>query len=167
MGRRRTFFISSNFCISLISTLKMATKAVCVLVGDAKGTLTFTQEGTGPVKVSGEVSGLKPGDHGFHIHEFGDTTNGCVSAGPHLNLDKCEHGGPTDGKGGRHTGDLGNAVAIEDSFISLTGANSIVGRSLVVHADADDLGKGGHELSKSTGNAGARSACGIIGIAKL
>merc|ERR1712226_938926 len=145
------FYLFPNFCISQrISTLKMATKAVCVLVGDAKGTLTFTQEGTGPVKVSGEVSGLKPGDHGFHIHEFGDTTNGCVSAGPHLNLDKCEHGGPTDGKGGRHTG-----------------ANSIVGRSLVVHADADDLGKGGHELSKSTGNAGARSACGIIGIAKL
>merc|ERR1712226_332228 len=171
------FYLFPNFCISQrISTLKMATKAVCVLVGDAKGTLTFTQEGTGPVKVSGEVSGLKPGDHGFHIHEFGDTTNGCVSAGPHLNLDKCEHGGPTDGKGGRHTGDLGNvvanadgvaAIAIEDSFISLTGANSIVGRSLVVHADADDLGKGGHELSKSTGNAGARSACGIIGIAKL
>ena len=54
----------------------------------------------------------------------------------------------------------------QDSFISLTGENSILGRSLVVHADPDDLGKGGHELSKSTGNAGARQACGIIGIAK-
>jgi Cu-Zn family superoxide dismutase len=36
-----------------------------------------------------------------------------------------------------------------------------------VHADPDDLGKGGHELSKTTGNAGARSACGVVGIAKL
>ena len=51
----------------------------------------------------------------------------------------------------------------QDKFISLTGANSIIGRSLVVHADPDDLGKGGHELSKTTGNAGARSSCGIIG----
>merc|ERR1712037_656723 len=57
----------------------MSLKAVCVLVGEAKGTLTFTQEGSGPVKISGDVSNLKPGLHGFHIHEFGETTNGCTS----------------------------------------------------------------------------------------
>ncbi|TRY76609.1 hypothetical protein TCAL_03499 [Tigriopus californicus] len=154
----------------------MAKKAICVLVGEAKGTLTFTQEGNGPVSITGEVSGLKPGSHGFHVHEFGDTTNGCVSAGPHFNLDGCEHGAPANNKGSRHTGDLGNVEAnaegvatidLKDTFISLQGMNSIVGRSLVVHADPDDLGQGGHELSKSTGNAGARQACGIIGFAKV
>ena len=57
-------------------------------------------------------------------------------------------------------------INISDQFISLTGANSILGRTVVVHADVDDLGKGGHELSKTTGNAGGRLACGVIGICK-
>ena len=37
----------------------------------------------------------------------------------------------------------------------------------VIHADVDDLGKGGHELSKTTGNAGGRLACGVIGFSKM
>ena len=55
---------------------------------------------------------------------------------------------------------------ISDSLISLTGDRSVIGRTMVIHADIDDLGKGGHELSKKTGNAGGRLACGVIGIAK-
>jgi len=150
-------------------------KAVCVLKGDAvNGTVTFNQEGDGPVTVTGELTGLADGLHGFHVHQFGDNTNGCTSAGPHFNLDGSEHGAPTDAKGSRHAGDLGNVTAeggvakvnISDSMISLSGEKSIIGRTMVIHADKDDLGQGGHELSKATGNAGARSACGVIGIAK-
>jgi len=33
-----------------------------------------------------------------------------------------------------------------------------------VHADEDDLGRGGFPDSKTTGHAGARIACGVIGI---
>jgi hypothetical protein len=35
----------------------------------------------GPTTVTGSVSGLKPGLHGFHVHALGDTTNGCMSTG--------------------------------------------------------------------------------------
>jgi Cu-Zn family superoxide dismutase len=56
-------------------------------------------------------------------------------------------------------------IHIEDRLVKVIGATSIIGRSIVVHADVDDLGKGGHELSLTTGNAGGRVACGVIGIA--
>ncbi|XP_026488529.2 superoxide dismutase [Cu-Zn] [Vanessa tameamea] len=153
----------------------MPAKAVCVLNGDISGTVFFDQkDDSSPVVVSGEVKGLSKGKHGFHVHEFGDNTNGCTSAGPHFNPLKQEHGAPNASV--RHVGDLGNIEAstdggvtkvnIQDSQISLAGPNSIIGRTLVVHADPDDLGVGGHELSKTTGNAGARIACGVIGLAK-
>jgi Cu-Zn family superoxide dismutase len=138
------------------------------------GTVFFKQEGDS-VSITGELTGLTEGKHGFHVHEFGDLTNGCTSAGPHFNPDKCAHGAPEGAKGSRHVGDLGNVTAgvdgvakidITDKMISLGGENSIMGRTIVIHADIDDLGKGGHELSGTTGNAGARAACGVIGISK-
>ena len=93
----------------------------------------------GKTRVTGELTGLTKGDHGFHVHEFGDLSNGCVSAGAHFNPAAKEHGGPTDAE--RHAGDLGNIVAgedgkatvnIVDAQIPLDGPNSIIGRSVVV-----------------------------------
>ncbi|KAL6548450.1 hypothetical protein OROGR_008871 [Orobanche gracilis] len=143
-------------------------KAVVVLNSSegVSGTINFTQEGDGPTTVTGKLSGLKPGLHGFHVHALGDTTNGCMSTGPHFNPVGNEHGAPDDDI--RHAGDLGNITVgvdgkadftIVDTQIPLSGPDSIVGRAVVVHADPDDLGKGGHELSKTTGNAGGRIAC--------
>ncbi|XP_003391871.2 PREDICTED: superoxide dismutase [Cu-Zn]-like, partial [Amphimedon queenslandica] len=85
-----------------------------------------------------KVSSLAPGDHGFHIHQFGDYTSGCVSAGSHFNPAGKNHGRPKDGE--RHAGDLGNItstggdteIELYDDQIPLTGPNSIIGRSVVV-----------------------------------
>uniref|UniRef100_A0A0E0KAK9 superoxide dismutase n=1 Tax=Oryza punctata TaxID=4537 RepID=A0A0E0KAK9_ORYPU len=113
------------------------------------GALHFFQDpSTGYTEVRGRVTGLAPGLHGFHIHSFGDTTNGCNSTGPHFNPHNKSHGAPSDDE--RHVGDLGNIVAnkdgvadifIKDLQISLSGPHSILGRAVVVHADSDDLGR--------------------------
>ena len=98
---------------------------------------------------------------------------GSISGG-HFNPANAEHAGPADAQ--RHAGDLGNVLASADGIIDATivdagisllpGAQtSVIGRSCVLHADVDDLGRGGHADSKTTGHAGARIACGVIGLA--
>ncbi len=161
----------------------VVTKAVCVLmpVGDSgvSGTLHFEQvekavrrssvisEATTHIKITGEVKGLTPGKHGFHVHQFGDITDMAAgkSAGGHMDVGEHKHGKPADAE--RHTGDLGNITAdkngvaqveMTDSVISLNGAHSVVGRGFIVHAEPDDFGQ-------PTGNAGARVAIGVIGVA--
>ena len=98
-------------------------------------------------------------------------SEGCKTAGPHFNPFDKTHGAPDREE--RHVGDLGNVIAdengivlfsISDHLIKLSGPNSVIGRSFVVHSNKDDLGDGGHELSKTTGNAGGRLACGVIGL---
>ncbi|MFH5805762.1 superoxide dismutase family protein [Alienimonas sp. DA493] len=150
----------------------VVTKAVAVLmpVGDSgvSGTLYFERVDDSKVKVTGEVKGLKPGEHGFHVHQFGDLTDTETgkSAGGHMDVGEHKHGRPSDEE--RHTGDLGNITAnedgvakvnITDEVISLNGAHSVVGRGFIVHADPDDFGQ-------PTGNAGARVAIGVIGVAQ-
>ncbi|KAI0270052.1 superoxide dismutase [Gloeopeniophorella convolvens] len=153
-------------------------KAVAVLSGDSSvtGTVIFEQGSKdGSVTVRGDLKSLDPSaSRGFHIHQLGDASNGCTSAGSHFNPYNQKHGAPTDSE--RHVGDLGNIQSDEDgiakftltdSKISLNGPLSIVGRSVVLHAGTDDLGRGNNEESLKTGNAGARAACGVIGVSEL
>lgn len=130
---------------------------------NVRGTVTFTQQPEG-VMVEVNVVGLSPGQHGFHIHEFGDcSAPDASSAGNHYNPTNHSHGGPTDPT--RHLGDMGNIEADTtgiarmqylDRLLQLEGPNSIVGKAVIVHENPDDL------QTQPSGNAGGRVACGVV-----
>jgi superoxide dismutase, Cu-Zn family len=190
--------------------------AVAYFDRDVCGTVRFHQaHPSAPVRVSVSLSGFRPRQtHAIHIHEYGDLTEGCASTGKHLNPSGDPHGSVYFTTR-RHAGDLvnnvetdarGNAVLVfDDDRISLVGGKPecIVGRSVVLHRDADDYGLGGllengvlvpystmsfsalytmavsrgykglrsksaliqklETESTSTGNAGGRIACAVIG----
>ena len=153
------------------ATTGPVTRAVVVLHpakdGKVEGTLTFAK-GTPSVRVTGRITGLPAGTHGFHIHEFGDCSAADFSsAGGHYNPTGHQHAGPAEAR--RHIGDMGNIEAGSDGVASVDytdprlrfeGAHGILGRGVIVHANADDF------KTQPTGNAGGRVACGVIGVAK-
>ena len=145
----------------------LPTKAVCVLQPskgqDVHGSFVLTDQ-NGVTEIIGEVAGLTPGKHGFHIHEFGDLrSDDGTSAGGHYNPEGHPHAGPTDAK--RHVGDLGNITADQSGKAMVNmkvkglRVHFVLGRSLVVHAKEDDL------KSQPSGDAGGRVAVGVIGVA--
>ena len=127
------------------------------------GFLTLKQH-DGWVHVTGRIRGLSEGEHGFHIHQFGDVraADG-TSAGGHFNPDGHDHGGPDSEK--HHAGDLGNitanaeGLAVENIKAKELMVISVIGRSFVVHGGTDDL------TSQPSGAAGPRVGVGVIGIA--
>ncbi len=144
------------------------TKAVVIVMPtkdfSATGMVQLKQS-KGVVHLTGKIEGLTPGKHGFHIHQFGDISavDGS-SAGGHYAPEDHQHGKP--GKGQHHAGDLGNitadknGVAVIDKRTEIFKVSDVVGRSIVVHAGADDL------TSQPSGDAGPRAGLGVIGIAK-
>ena len=60
---------------------------------EAHGTVTFTKV-KGGVQVVAHFEGVPEGEHGFHIHEFGDCSSGDgKSAGGHFNPAGASHAG--------------------------------------------------------------------------
>lgn len=157
----------SKYEIAETKPLIEVTRAVAVLNptkgSEVQGRVDFKKV-EGGILITAEVSGLTPGKHGFHIHEYGDCNSpDGMSAGGHFNPSNAKHGGPDYAD--RHAGDLGNLVANEmgiavynrlDTVIQLNGKDTIVGRSIIVHALPDDY------VTQPTGNAGGRLACGVI-----
>lgn len=156
-------------CSTMNAALQRERSAIALLAptqgNTASGVVEFEQDGNEMV-VRLRIEGLTPnGLHGLHIHEKGDCrAPDASSAGGHFNPTGDRHGG-LDSES-RHAGDLGNIRAnaegkVETKYevtgISLkAGSTSVVGRAVVVHAQADDL------VSQPSGNSGPRIACGLI-----
>ena len=133
------------------------------------GTAVFTQDGD-QITLMIEIQGASPGLHAVHIHAYGDcSAPDGKSAGGHWNPTDVAHG--KWGEGEFHLGDIGNITVGEDGMGSITlttnlweiGTGSdvdVVGKSIIVHADADDF------ISQPSGNAGARIGCGVIVLAE-
>lgn len=154
----------------------MTLQAIAVFLDKKiKGTVKFTEElNKHRVKIDVSLSGLKRnGLHGFHVHEYGDMSHQCDSMCAHFNPYDKTHGCP--GMKERHVGDLGNLqtdnngcanYTFYDDIIKLHGTKcNIIGRGLIIHADEDDCGQGGQPDSLTTGHAGKRIACSVIGYA--
>ena len=152
-------------CFGAAAQAQSASTTLAPTAGNTvAGTVTFTQKGD-KVAVDARISGLTPGGHGFHIHEKGDcSAPDGMSAGGHFNPGGKPHGAPDSPD--HHAGDMpmlqadasGNATLTADlSGASIgSGAGDIVGKSVIVHKDADDY------KTQPTGNSGARVACGVI-----
>jgi len=132
------------------------------VLGGPTGRASFTQR-EGFLHIDVQLAGLSPGLHGIHVHEKGDCSDKGMAAGGHFNPDGHMHGMAEDKNS--HAGDLGNIKAdaegkadlsFDDPYLALTGPHSVVGLSLVVHADPDDM------TTQPSGNSGARIACGIV-----
>ena len=152
-------------CLAAAAQAQTATATLAPTQGNSvAGSVTFTRNGD-KLSVSAKITGLTPGGHGFHIHEKGDcSAPDGTSAGGHFNPTNKPHGSPDAPD--HHAGDMpmlqadsgGNAtLTTELSGLTIgSGTTDIVGKSVIVHKDADDY------KTQPTGNSGARAACGVI-----
>ena len=151
-----------------------------------------------PTRFQLDLKGLKPDTiHAIHVHEYGNISGGCCTAGGHYNPENCTHGSYIISNRPRHAGDLINNIKADehgkvkleffDEKANLLDFPNIIGRTIVIHVGRDDLGVGGLEFTKDksgkifyevvneqvyaeslkTGNAGDRKACAVIGIDEL
>ena len=137
--------------------------------GAEVGSVTLTQ-GEGSVSITGELTGMTPGEHGFHFHQTGDcdAATKFESAGAHFNPTEHKHG--LENPEGPHVGDLPNVTAAEDGTVAVELTSEMIslsegdpayvfdedGTALVIHAAADD------QMTDPSGNSGDRVACAVI-----
>jgi Cu-Zn family superoxide dismutase len=144
------------------------TELVAVLhsteTGKPIGTTRFVDSGQGALHLFTMIDGLSPGRHAYHVHVFGDcSAPDATSAGPHFHFT----GSSFDKSVNIVTGNLGELTVdaegkavheVQRALAKIHGPFSLIGRAVVIHEGPND------PLSPPDGAAGARIACGVIGI---
>jgi superoxide dismutase, Cu-Zn family len=150
--------------------------------GTEVGTVTFS-EVAGGTQITADVAGLPPGFHGFHVHAVGvcepgstspsdpSMTGDFLSAGGHIGAGESDHGA--------HAGDLPSlyvtgsgtgSLTVVTQALTLAGLMDGDGSAVMVHAARDDYANipqryapgGPDEVTRNTGDAGGRIACGPV-----
>ncbi len=166
-------FIKNTFILcSLFFSVGTAMAAVGIAhitstVEDSEltGQLRFEDTKDG-LKITGTIEKIAIGEHGFHIHDYGDCSNEGKAAGSHYNPDQKPHGhAMKDGAKKVHPGDLGNLSVGDKGKVTVdlmlpgvtlnSGKYNVAGRAVIIHENKDDFGQ-------PTGNAGGRIGCGPI-----
>jgi Cu-Zn family superoxide dismutase len=135
--------------------------------GKELGTITLSDAAQG-ISVSGQLTGLPPGEHAIHLHQTGKCDPPKFeAAGDHWNPTNAAHG--SKAPKGPHFGDLPNITVGKDSSVTvqattaggtLRGQNALLdqdGASVVVHSGRDDY------RSQPSGDSGDKIACGVLG----
>jgi len=167
---RLSIITSAALAAALLASPALAASGTVKILGTAQGspvtgTLKMT-DGPKGLSVVGDVNGLTPGLHGFHVHEFGDCSDSGKAAGSHYNPANKPHGNALkDGQEHAHAGDMGNVEANSQgvAHVNVTipgmalagGKMNAAGRAVIVHEKADDFGQ-------PVGNAGGRVGCGLV-----
>jgi Cu-Zn family superoxide dismutase len=145
--------------------------AICVLRDKnykSHGTIKISELPEYALQFKLDLKDLPEGLHGFHLHSSGDELHAPDSFCSHYNPDKNNHGDRNDTNA--HRGDFGNIRVdrtgkCQQSFAVYTLTYpEIIGRSLIIHEDEDDLGRGIYEDSLTTGHSGKRLLFGIVGV---
>lgn len=162
--------LSAAALVATVTSAGWAATGQAKVAGTASGSavsgvVKFEETKSG-LKVIADLQGIAPGNHGFHVHEFGDCSDSGKAAGGHYNPRNTKHGDiMKDGAKMAHAGDMGNvtvdatgAAHIEALLPDLTlsgGKHAVGGRAVILHEKADDFGQ-------PVGNAGGRIGCGPI-----
>lgn len=171
--------LNAFFSVDLAMSDRLQKNAVAVFSTPTVKGEVLVKPCTKGVLLTATFTELPPGKHGFHIHKAGDMRGkGCLGLCAHYDNGNHSHGGAPHSKKtrnkkskkqSRHTGDLGNIEKKRNKTLrrryclSDVSVKDLWGRSIIVHEDEDDLGKGGHEDSHTTGHSGKRMACAIFG----
>lgn len=161
--------LQTTTSVSPSATMPGARADLANAQGQPVGEVTFTER-AGKVVVEGNLRGLSPGFHGFHVHAVGKCDAPFTSAGGHMTVGTQDH--PA------HAGDQPVVLVAADGTAETRFAtdryklNDLLppgGRAIIVHASADNYGNvpsryapAIDQMTKDTGDAGGRLACGVI-----
>ncbi|PHQ80868.1 MAG: superoxide dismutase [Coxiella sp. (in: Bacteria)] len=130
--------------------------------GAALGTVTFKDSCYG-LLIEPKLHGLKPGLHGFHIHQKPDCGNNGLNASGHFDPDHTgKHLGPFNSGG--HLGDLpalyvnNKGQAIHPTLAPRLRVRDLYDHSIMVHEGGDNYS----DTPEKLGGGGKRIGCGVI-----